>query len=273
MKKITSVHFACLILIALISNSCSVNKAKIDNDLQQYFDSKNARGCFTMLNNSNGEITVYNMSLDTSRYTPSSSFSLLHTLIALQVGVVTDDKMIIKWDNISRTDSLWNRDMNIVEAFKSNNVPFYQEVARRIGKATMQKWIDSISYGNKKIIGPIDSFWINNKLKVSPDEQLGFLKKLYFDQLPFRKSVQLTLRKMMIQEDNSAYSLSYKTAEGLDEKKQPIAWAVGWIEENRHVYFFSTLIELNKPSVNADNAALNITKDILSHYEFFKGKK
>ena len=103
-------------------------------------------------------------------------------------------------------------------------MPYYQEVARRIGKDTMQQWIDSIGYGNKNISGPVDSFWLNNKLKISPDEQLGLVKRLYFDQLPFRKSVQQMVRDVMLQENNTAYKLSYKTGWGFDEDGNDIGW-------------------------------------------------
>ena len=254
-------------------SACSVNKAKVDNDLKQYFDSRNVEGCFTMLNNSDGEITVYNMSMDTTRYTPASTFKILNSLIALETGVVTDNKMIIKWDSIVRTNPDWNKDMNITEAFKVSSVPFFQEVAKRIGHDTMKNWVDSISYGNKNIEGKIDSFWLNNKLKISPDEQLGLLKRLYFDQLPFRKSVQFSVREMMVQEDNSLYKLSYKTGWGKDESNNSIGWLTGWIEENRHVYFFVTLLKSKDPNIDMKKIRLDITKDILQQYGFFKGVK
>ena len=254
-------------------SACSVNKAKVDNDLKQYFDSRNVEGCFTMLNNSDGEITVYNMSMDTTRYTPASTFKILNSLIALETGVVTDNKMIIKWDSIVRPNPDWNKDMNITEAFKVSSVPFFQEVARRIGHDTMKHWVDSISYGNKNIEGKIDSFWLNNKLKISPDEQLGLLKRLYFDQLPFRKSVQFSVREMMVQEDNSLYKLSYKTGWGKDESNNSIGWLTGWIEENRHVYFFVTLLKSKDPNIDMKKIRLDITKDILQQYGFFKGVK
>jgi beta-lactamase class D len=253
--------------------SCSVNKAQIDNDLKVYFDSKKVEGGFTMLNNASGEITVYNMEMDTMRLAPGSTFDILHSLIALETGVLTDEKMVVKWDGISRANPDWNRDMTVTDAFKSNAVPFFQNVARSIGKDTMQEWIDSISYGNRKMSGAIDSFWMKNILKISPDEQLGLLKRLYFDQLPFRKSVQQVVRDMMVKEDNSNFKLCYKSAEGMDEMNHPFAWTIGWIEENRHVYFFSTIIKTNDEKNDVALNSINITKDILQHYDFFKGKK
>ena len=60
----------------------------------------------------------------------------------------------------------------------------------------MQLWLDSLKYGalydTQKVVirGAVDSFWLNNALKVTPAQQLGLVKKLYFDQLPFFKTYQ-----------------------------------------------------------------------------------
>lgn len=259
--------------------SCTVNKANNDESLKKHFDQNNVDGCFTMLNNADGEVTVYNMKYDTMRFCPASTFKIFNSLVGLETGVITDEKMQIKWDGKVRifpggdTATKWNKDMDMTEAFKVSSVPYYQEVARRIGRDTMQRWIDSIGYGNKNISGPIDSFWLNNTLKISPDEQLGFVKKLYFDQLPFRKSVQQMVRDVMLQEENTAYKLSYKTGWGFDEDKKAIGWVVGWIEENRHVYFFVTFVKAPAANTDIGKIRLDITKAILKQYGFFEGKK
>ncbi len=268
-----NIPFYLLISACFFLTTCSVNSAKIDNDIKKYFDAKNVEGCFTMLNNTDGKVTVYNMALDTQRFTPASTFKIVNSLIGLQTGVVPSDKMVIKWDGIKRWNKDWNKDMDMKEAFKVSNVAWYQELARRIGKDTMQQWIDSLGYGNHNISGPVDSFWLNNQLKISPDEQLGLMKRLYFDQLPFRKSVQQNVRELMMQEDNTTYKLSYKTGWGFDEKGDNIGWITGWIEENRHVYFFVTFVKSPDQKIDMRNVRLDITRDILKHYGFFEGKK
>ena len=170
MKKIS---LLLLITSLIIISSCTVNKAKIDNDLKKYFDSSNVDGCFSLLDNAQGEITLYNMKMDTQRVLPASTFKIVNSLIGLETGKITDEKMIIKWDSIKRWNEDWNKDLTMEEAFKVSAVPYYQEVARRVGRDTMKLWIDSLHYGNININGPIDSFWLNNTLKISPDEQLG----------------------------------------------------------------------------------------------------
>ena len=274
MKRVASFLIIISVGFIVVSlSSCSVNKAKIDNNLKKYFDAKKVEGCFTMLNNIDGTVTVYNMELDTFRFTPSSTFNIANALIGLQTGIITDETTQVKWDGITRANKDWNKDLTLKEALKVSSNPYFQEIARRIGRDTMQHWIDTLSYGNKNTKGPIDSFWLNNQLKISPDEQLGFLKKLYFDQLPFRKTVQQSVRDMMLQEDNTMYKLSYKTGLGIDEQKNNIGWVAGWIEENRHVYFFVTLVKSYNPAIDMITARLNITKDIFKELGFMQGKK
>ena len=266
-------RFLFLCLISFAFAGCSVNQAEMDNNLKKYFDARKVEGSFTMLNNTNGKITVYNMAIDTSRFLPASTFKIVNSLIGLETGAITDENMTIPWDGVKRSNEEWNKTMDMKEAFKVSNVAYYQEVARRIGKDTMQHWLDTLSYGNKQMGKYVDSFWLNNTLKISPDEQLGLMKKLYFDQLPFRKSVQQTLRNVMLQEDNTAYKLSYKTGWGFDEEDHSIGWLVGWIEENSHVYFFATLLKSNDKNFDMKSARIGITKDILKEYGFFEGKK
>ncbi len=271
--------FFSVISCTILLTSCIVNKAKIDNSFKKYFDENKVEGCFALLNNIDGKITVYNMALDTQRFLPASTFKIVNSLIGLQTGRILNDTMLIKWDGRIRvfpggdTATAWNKDMGMTEAFKVSSVPYYQEVARRIGKDTMKIWIDSLGYGNKNSSGPIDSFWLNNTLKISPDEQLGLMKRLYFEQLPFRKSVHEMVKNVMLQEDNTAYKLSYKTGWGFDEQKNNIGWQVGWVEENNHVYFFVTFVKAAPGNIDMPNIRMNITKGILKQLGFFEGRK
>ena len=273
MKKIITpaLYFAAFLLLVSIS-SCSVNRAKIDNSLKKYFDENKVEGCFTMLNNADGKVTVYNMSLDTMRFLPASTFEITNSLIGLEIGRITDEQMLIKWNGIESGNEDWNKDLNLEQAFKVSALPYYQEVARRIGKDTMQQWLDSLQYGNMKIGSRIDSFWLDNSLKISPDEQLGLVKRLYFDQLPFQKRTQQIVRDVMKQEDNTVYTLSYKTGWGFDENHHSIGWMVGWIEENKHPYFFVTLVRSADEKIDMKTVRLNITKGILKQLGFFEGR-
>lgn len=270
----------CLLTATLMGfNSCSVNRAEIDESLKVHFDKANTEGCFTMLSNSSGKVTVYNLGLDTTRFAPNATFNIVTALAALETGVLEDDKKLLKWDGVVRLNNSgdtakdWNKDLDFVNAFQHSATWFFQEVARKLGRDTMQLWVDTLGYGNRKIILPIDSCWLNSSLLVSADEQLGLVKRLYFDQLPFQKRTQQMVRDAMMKEDNTLYKLAYVSAPGVDALKRPICWVAGWIEENKHPFFFCTLVKSSNQSTLQANTATDITQAILKQYGFFEGKK
>jgi beta-lactamase class D len=161
------------------------------------------------------------------------------------------------------------------EAFTLSCFPYYQQVARFIGKDTMQRYLDSIGYGSrykKAIVNKIDSFWVDNSVKITADEQLGLVKKLYFDQLPFQKRTQRIVKEVMLIEKNANYSLSYKTGFGFKENGNSIGWIVGWIEENKHPYPFVLNVE-GPPNADLRTIRLNILNSIFKHLGFKEGKK
>ena len=265
--------FLPLLLFTVLFTSCSVDNLTIDNDLKKNFDKYKVTGTFALFDNAQGHFTIYDSATYRKRFTPASTFKIVNSLIGLETGRIFDEKMIIKWDGVIRERTEWNKDLTMEEAFKLSAVPYYQEVARRIGKDTMQYWIDTLQYGTKNIGAAVDSFWLNNSIKISSDEQLGLVKRLYFDQLPFQKRTQQIVKKVMLWEDNSLYKLSYKTGWGFDEQNNNIGWVVGWIEENRRPYFFVLLVQSPDKNYDMRTNRMTLLKDILRHYDFMQGKK
>jgi len=268
----------CLLLIVFFSN-CSPNNIKQDNSLKKYFDENKVDGCFALMDNGTGQFTIYNLSrYRDSSYLPASTFKIVNSLIGLQTGKISSDSMVIKWDGIKRRVDAWNKDLTMYEAFRVSSVPYYQELARRIGKDTMEFWLDSLKYGAKTdkervtINSKIDSFWLDNSLKVLPDQELGLVKRLYFDQLPFFKTHQETVKRAMLFENNTNYELAYKTGWGFTEKNHSLGWVVGWIVENRHPYFFVLNIESPDPDFDMWNVRMKMLKDVLKQLGFFEGK-
>ena len=125
--------------------SCSVNNTKEDNSLSKYFEKNKLQGTFALFDNVTGEFTVYNMDrYRDSAYLPASTFKIVNSLIGIETGIVKDSATIIPWDGIVRKIPEWNRDLKMYEAFKYSCVPWYQELARRIGRNTMQHWLDTL---------------------------------------------------------------------------------------------------------------------------------
>lgn len=254
--------------------ACTPNNVTIDNSLGKYFDENKVKGCFAMMNNGTGEFTIYNLArYRDSSYMPASTFKIVNSLIGLQTGVITNDSMVIKWDSVKRWNEAWNKDLTMYDAFRVSAVNYYQEVARRIGRDRMQQFLDTLSYGSRKITTTVDSFWLDGSLKITPDEQLGLMKKLYFNQLPFFPINHEIVKNAMLRENDPNYRLGYKTGWGKDKVAgKDIGWIVGWIEENKHPYFFVLNIESSEKDFDMGNVRMKILKDILKQLGFFEGR-
>ncbi len=270
------------IALVLYCTACSPNNVSINNDLKKYFDNNHVIGTFGLLDNGQNEFTVYNLlRFKDSTFLPAPTFDIVNSLIGIETGRIVNEKMLIKWDGVERkypngdTASAWDKDLAMTDAFKASAVPYYQEVARRIGKDTMQHWLDSLGYGaryTKAVIKTgVDTFWLDNSVKVTADEQLGLVKKLYFGQLAFQKRTQDIVKKAMLQEKNKKYSISYKTGWGLTGNGDGFGWLAGWIEENNHVYFFVLNVQGDRHTDMA-TVAQNTVKGILKQLGFFEGK-
>ncbi len=266
--------FFCGLFIAMLAAGCAPNNVTVDNSIGDLFKKAGAAGCFALLDNGTGEFTVYNLPrYRDSAFLPASTFKIVNALIGLQTGVISSDSMVIKWDGITRAVPAWNQDLNMYDAFRISAVPYFQEVARRIGRDTMQRWLDSLSYGTKEITTRVDTFWLDRSLKIKSDEQLGLVKQLYFNQLPFFKINQEAVKRAMTVEENSAYTLAYKTGfSPWHNAQQPaIGWVVGWIVENKHPYFFVLNMQSANPAYPMAERRLPLLKSILKKFRFMQG--
>ncbi len=267
-----------LLLLGSYLQSCSPNNVKEDNSLKKYFEENKVTGTFGLFDNGQGKFTIYNLSRFTdSIYLPASTFKIVNSLIGIETGVVKNDSAIIKWDGFTRGRPECNKDLIMTDAFRISCVPWYQQLARLIGEKNMQHYLDTVGYAAKKgrfvIKNNLDTFWLNNDAKVTADEQLGLVKKLYFDQLPFQKRTQQLVRKMMLMESNSNYKLSYKTGLGTATNGHLIGWIIGWIEENQHPYFFALQVETADQSTDIRTVRMNLLKSCLKQLGFMEGKK
>jgi beta-lactamase class D len=152
--------------------------------------------------------------------------------------------------------------MDLKSAIKVSCVPYYQELARRVGEEKMRAYLAMFSYGNMDLSGGIDKFWLSGNLKISQSEQIIFLKKLYTGDLPVSKRSMDITKSIILLEDTLGVKLRAKTGWG-DENNINIGWFVGWLEKDGNVYFFANNIETAKAEDNFPAARKEITKKIL----------
>jgi len=235
-----------LVSILIISFNSSAQNIIERKDLKKFFDEYNHEGCFILYDLKKDEYLKYNPERCAERFIPASTFKIFNSLAALESGVFKDENEIIKWDGVERFIQSWNQNLNLKQAFKFSAVWFYQELARRIGEEKMQEYITLNHYGNEDISGGIDLFWLEGELRISPDEQIEFLKKNYSNETSFSQRSVDILKKIMIFDQTDEYILRAKTGWGMRLETQ-VGWFVGYVEKGNDVYFFATNLETKNP--------------------------
>jgi beta-lactamase class D len=271
---------AALPVIAIFFSACSINNVTVDDSLGRFFDSAGVKGCFALYDNGQGDFTVYNLPrYRDSAYAAGSTFDIVASLIAFQSGVIKDDKAVMLREGHYVADSshpgqqlTQYTDVTIADAFRSNGSELiFRKVEDSIGMDSLRKWVDSLRYGNRALDKDTDAVY-DGSLRIPADEQLGLIKKLYFNQLPFFQRTQELVRGMMNKEEDSNYKLIYK-ATSVANQDDVLCWVLGWVEENKHPYFFVLNLDVRDPNTDVAKVGIQLVKHILPSMGFFEGKK
>ena len=269
MKSILFLFFLGL-LSSCTSESKSILEDYSSSDLESIFNSENVNGCFIIYDFKADKKLTYNSARLDSTFLPASTFKIINSMIALETRVIKDENEIIAWDEKKRFVKEWNQDHNLKSGIKYSVVWFYQELARRIGKEKMQYWVDAAQYGNQNIGGKIDYFWLNGDIRISPNQQIDFLQKLYLNELPFSKKNQEIVKDIMLVDETPDYTIHAKTGWAMRVSRQ-IGWYVGYLEKGENVYFFT----INMDIENKDDAPKRkiIVSKILNHLQLTKSRQ
>ena len=171
------------------------------------------------------------------RYTPASTFKIVHSLFALDAGVLRDEFQVIPWDGVKRPSQAWNKDQNLRSAMRHSTVWVYERFAQQLGDEREAEYLKKMGYGNAAI-GGSKPFWVEGDLAISCFEQLAFLRRLYRNTLPFRVEHQRLVKDVMIVEAGRNWILRAKT--GWSGK---IGRWVGWVEWPSGPVFFALNID------------------------------
>ncbi|NMO20348.1 penicillin-binding transpeptidase domain-containing protein, partial [Pyxidicoccus fallax] len=215
-------------------------------------------GCFLLMDLKTGEVTRNDAKKCAKRMVPASTFKVPHALIALETGVVSSTDDVRKWDGTKHRVEMWNQDQTLDTAMRRSAVWFFQGTAKQIGQQRMEEWLKRFRYGNADASGDITRFWLGGPLRVSPDEQLDFLARMYRGELPVSPRTLEAVRATLVQGPDTVASIrdginmggpwkdgavlsaktgTYPQAEG------DITWLVGHVTSPRGQYVFVSAVQ------------------------------
>jgi beta-lactamase class D len=212
-----------------------------------------ARSCFLLYELGVGEVRRSPAEACAARVTPGSTFKIPHSLAALDSGVLSGPEVTFAYDGSPVKFETWKRDHTLATAMRYSVVWYFQRVASLLGPDREREYLAKLDYGNRDSSSSPTTFWLNESLEISPDEQERFLVRLYEDALPVSKTSMLTVRKILIQPPGVVVNafgehpfaapwpegtiVSAKTGSGDD-----VRWLVGHVERARRRWVFVTCV-------------------------------
>jgi len=164
-----------------------------------------------------------------------------------------------KWDRVQRPQQpQWNVDHTVLSAMRPSVLWFFQRMAPKIGAARARQWLQRFNYGNADTSGSITEYWLNGRLRISPDEQLAFLKRFYDATLPVSRRHLDSLREAMQQDPGTienargihkldaswrpGIALNAKTGATTIAGAESVSWLVGQLTVDGRAVVFASAV-------------------------------
>jgi len=211
---------------------------------------------FVVIDGTSDEVVIQQGSHIHERVSPCSTFKITLSLMGYDAGILLDE-VIPVWDFQEGYDDFlpsWKQPINPTTWMQYSCVWYSKVLAKQLGIEKMQSYLDGMEYGNKDLTAAsiTDTTWINSSIKISPVEQVHFLKQMIEGNLPISsKAVQMTKAILFKEELGLGWKLYGKTSWSgsditRDGRTLQFGWFVGWIEKGDRFFPFAYLIRNDK---------------------------
>jgi beta-lactamase class D len=219
---------------------------------------------FVLINLQTGAKEVVHPELARQRVSPCSTYKIPHALIGLETGVLSGPDHLRKWDGVERARPAWNRDQTLKSAIEVSAVWYFQWLATQLGRAREAAWLAKIPYGNARVDGELTRFWLGpeGSLRISAEEQADFMRRLWRDELPFKKRNLAMVREMLPGKTGPHGDFRGKTGSW----DGGLGWFVGHVRHDGGDWVFAT--RLDEPGADGF-AARDLTERLLRERGLF----
>jgi beta-lactamase class D len=209
--------------------------------------------CFLLYDEQGGGTTREPSEACSTRVTPASTFKIPHALAALDAKVLTGVQEVIAYDGSDLPFERWKRDHDLASAMRDSVVWYFQRIAERLGIERERSYLKAFDYGNQDASGPLTSFWLGSSLQISPEEQLGFIRRFFEGKLPAREDAVRAVHQILVQPEGrvvnalgehpfaapwpAGTTVYAKTGRGTDQGRT-VAWLVGRVVRGERAWIF-----------------------------------
>lgn len=193
------------------------------------------------------------------RVTPASTFKIAIAVMGYDDGFLKDEhspKLPFKKGYPSWIPA-WKADQDPTSWIANSVVWYSQQVTRHLGVEKFDRYIRAFGYGNRDASGDpgkdngLTRAWLSSSLKISPAEQIEFLRALTTGKLPVsRHALDMTAAVTALGKLPGGWDLHGKTgtgpfrkADGKPDQNHTYGWFVGWAVRDGRTVVFARLVE------------------------------
>ena len=217
-----------------------------------------AGSCFLLLDTNTGDFTRSPDEVCTTPLPPASTFKIAHAIAALESGVIKDRDEVITYDGSPRDYEAWRRDHTLASAMRYSVVWYFQEIAKRLGMSGEDFYLRRLRYGNADPSSGLTTFWLGGSLRITPIEQMTFLRRLYYGELPVGERAMQIVREILVQPANVVVNatgehpfdapwpagtvVSAKTGSTSFAPNRAVRWIVVHVRRDRRAWLFVSCV-------------------------------
>ncbi|RUU26108.1 class D beta-lactamase [Mesorhizobium sp. M6A.T.Ce.TU.016.01.1.1] len=217
--------------------------------------------CTLILDAASGE-TLYRQGVCDQRFSPASTFKVPLSLIGYDAGILIDEHTPA-WDYKPEFNAV-KRDQKTVDPTiweKDSVLWFSREITRRLGSERFAGYVSKFDYGNTDVSGnagkndSLTRSWVNSSLKISPVEQVNFLRRLLDRNLPVSDKAFAMTKAILPTFQAGGWTVQGKTgttrlrndADQIVDNRS-LGWFVGWAQKDGRKIVFARLVVDTKRS-------------------------
>lgn len=207
-----------------------------------------------------------------TRVSPASTFKIAISLMGFDAGILTDEHTPVMpyRDGYPAWIASWKADTDPTSWIRNSVVWYSQKITEALGSKRFAGYVDAFHYGNRDVSGDtgkangLTRSWLGSSLKISPLEQIAFLRALLDRRLPVApKAIETTIHLLDTGLEPGGWHLHGKTGSAVPKRPDgsldtghPIGWFVGWAEKGDRTLLFARLVRFDgKPTTSSGLAA------------------
>ncbi|ABB12960.1 OXA-1043 family class D beta-lactamase [Burkholderia lata] len=215
--------------------------------------------CTVVADAATGQVLVQQGDCAT-RVTPASTFKVAISLMGFDAGVLKDAHTPTLDFHAGYPDwggAPWREPTDPARWMKLSVFWYSQQVTQALGQARFQRYTNAFGYGNADVtsqqgeLNGVMGAWVNASLRISPLEQVGFMRKIANRTLPVSAhAFDMTERITLIDTQPDGWVVHGKTGTGSPGRKYDAShaygWFVGWAAKGPRKLVFAYLMQDDK---------------------------